>query len=149
MPCAPTVAVPYWEFLRKPLKFIQMKASPAADIDAYLAAVPEPAHSTLQQLREMIRAAAPEAVEIISYQIPTFKLHYNLVGFAAFPRHCSFFVMSPPLMEKLKPDLEGYKTAMATIQFPLDRCLPKQLVHKIVKARIQENETRMLAKKKK
>jgi uncharacterized protein YdhG (YjbR/CyaY superfamily) len=122
-------------------------ASP--EVDAYMAQVPEPGRSNLQQLREMIRAMIPQAEEVISYQIPTFKLQYGVVAFAAFKNHLSLFPMSYAVMEKFKDELKGYKTATSTIQFPLTECLPEPLVRKIVELRLVENEARILAAKKK
>lgn len=125
-----------------------MKRASAKNIDAYLAAAPKEARATLQKLRQVIKAAAPEAVEVISYQIPVYKYHGMLVGFAAFANHCSFFVMSVKLMATLKDDLKGYSTATATIRFTADKPLPATLVKKIVKARIKENEARTQRKAK-
>jgi uncharacterized protein YdhG (YjbR/CyaY superfamily) len=112
------------------------------DVDAYLAAVPEEARTTLEKLRQTIKAAAPKATETISYQIPTFKYHGPLVAFAAFKGHCGFYVMSPSVMDAHKDELESYDTAKATIRFPPDQPLPPTLV-KLVRARIAENENRM------
>lgn len=118
------------------------KRIPAKNVDDYLAAVPEPARATLEALRKIIKSAAPGAEEAISYQIPTFRYHGSLVGFAAFPNHCSFFIMSPKLMAEHKDELKAYETATATIHFPTDKPLPAALVKKFVQARIEENEAR-------
>ena len=73
------------------------------NVDEYLAAVPEPARSTLNKIRAAIRSAVPpEATEAISYRIPTFQYKGPLVGFAAFSDHCSLFPMSPPVIEAFK-----------------------------------------------
>ncbi len=96
----------------------------------------------LEQLRAAIRSVVPDAEEVISYQIPTFKLQGSLVAYAAFAKHCSFFVMSPPLMEKFAKELASYEITKATIHFTPDRPLPAALVKKLVKARIKENEAR-------
>jgi uncharacterized protein YdhG (YjbR/CyaY superfamily) len=111
-------------------------------IDDYLAAVPEDARAALEKLRGTIRAAAPNATETISYQVPTFKHHGPLVGFAAFKKHCSFFVMSTSVMETHGEELKAYDTSRGTIRFPADKPLPAALVKKLVKARIKENEAR-------
>jgi uncharacterized protein YdhG (YjbR/CyaY superfamily) len=114
--------------------------APAATIDAYLACVPEQQRRTLEKLRKTIRSAAPDAVETISYMIPAFKLNGMLVGFGAFKKHNSFFVMSSKLMAgELAADLEGYDTSKGGIRFPIDKPLPAALVRKIVKLRIGEN----------
>ena len=93
------------------------------DIDEYLAGFPEPAHSTLNKIRAMIRSAAPpEATETISYRIPAFKYKGMLVWFAAFSDHCSFFPTSS-MIEKFKDELKGYVISKGTIQFPVDKPL--------------------------
>ena len=117
------------------------KNAPAGNIDEYLAAVPKPARTALEDLRKMIRAAAPNAVEVISYQIPTFKHNGMLVSFAAFQNHCSFFVGR--LVSKYKKDLKGYDASGGTIRFQSDEPLPRALVTKLVKARLAENQKRM------
>ena len=110
-------------------------------VDEYLAGVPEPARSTLYQIRSMIRSAVPaEAIEVISYGIPTFRSKGALVGFGAFPKHCSLFTMSGTLLGTMKEEVKGYKTGKGTIQFAMDKPLPASLVKKIVKARIRENQ---------
>jgi uncharacterized protein YdhG (YjbR/CyaY superfamily) len=127
-----------------------MKTSTLArDVDEYLAAVPEKQRVTLEKLRKTIKSAAPEASEAISYRIPTFKYQGDLVGFAAFKNHCSFFVMSPSVIKAHKDELKAYKTAPGTIRFPSDKPLPLALVRKLVKARIDENEGRKRAQNKK
>lgn len=111
-------------------------------VDEYLEGVPEEARAALERLRKVIKAAAPKATETVSYQIPTFKYHGMLVGFAAFKNHLSFFVMSPFLMDAHRDELKAYDTAKATIRFQADKPLPTALVKKLVKARIEENEAR-------
>ena len=110
-------------------------------VETYLAAVPEPARSTLEKMRATIRAAAPaEATEAISYGMPAFRYKGALVGYAAFKNHCSFFPMSAALLDDFKDELGACRTSKGTIQFPLDKPLPATLVRKIVKARAAENE---------
>jgi uncharacterized protein YdhG (YjbR/CyaY superfamily) len=125
----------------------RMTSVPAADIDHYLATVPEDARTTLEKIRQIVSAAAPGTVEAIWYQIPTFKLDGRaLVGFAAFKNHCSFFPMSMAVMRTYHDELKSYDTSKGTIRFPVGKPLRATLVKKIVKARIKENEAR--AKKK-
>jgi uncharacterized protein YdhG (YjbR/CyaY superfamily) len=108
-------------------------------VDEYLAGVPEPARSTLERVRAVIRSVVPpEATEVISYRIPMFKYKGMLVGFAAFSNHCSLFPGALP--EAFKDELKGYRTSKGTIQFPVDKPLPAALVKKLVKARMAENE---------
>jgi uncharacterized protein YdhG (YjbR/CyaY superfamily) len=116
------------------------KRTPPKSIDDYLAALPEDARAALANLRKTIKAAAPKATEVISYQIPAFKHHGLLVSFAAFKNHCSFYPMSPDVMRAHAADLKGYDISKGTIHFPADRPLPAALVRKLVKARIAENE---------
>ena len=118
--------------------------------DEYLAGVPEPARSTLSKIRAMIRAAVPaEATEGISYGMPAFRYKGALVGFAAFKDHCSFFPMSPAVIEAFADELKAYRTSKGTIQFAIDKPLPAGLVKKLVKARIAENDRKGAASTKK
>jgi len=111
-----------------------------AEVEAYLAAVPQPAHDTLQHIRSVIRAAAPKsATEGLSYRIPAFHYKGALVAYAAFKRHCSLFPMQSSLIEQYAAELAPYKTARGTIQFPPDQPLPDALVKKVVKARVARN----------
>jgi uncharacterized protein YdhG (YjbR/CyaY superfamily) len=111
------------------------------DVDKYLAAVSEPARSTLNTIRATIRSAVPpEATEGISYGIPVFKYKGALVWFAAFSKHCSFFPGSLAVIAAFKNELKDCQTSKGTIRFPVDRPLPVTLVKKLVKARIAENE---------
>ena len=111
-------------------------------IDDYLARVPDEARATLEKLRQTIRAAAPKAVEVISYQMPTFKLDGRmLVSFAAFKDHCSFFPGAAPIKAHAD-DLKSYATSKGTIRFPTSKSLPAAFVRKLVKARIRENEAK-------
>jgi uncharacterized protein YdhG (YjbR/CyaY superfamily) len=113
------------------------------DVEAYLAHVPEPARSTLEKMRAMIKAAAPkEATEAISYKIPSFQYKGGLVWYAAFKNHCSFFPMDHSLEGEFAEVLKKYKTSKGTIQFPVDEPLPKALVARIVKTRATLNEVK-------
>jgi uncharacterized protein YdhG (YjbR/CyaY superfamily) len=114
-----------------------------AEVDAYLARVPEPARTTLGKMRTMIRAAAPkDATEAIGYKIPSFQYKGGLVWYAAFKKHCSFFPMDHSLAAEFQEELTKYKTSKGTIQFPVDEPLPKTLVTRIVKARVTLNEVK-------
>ena len=111
------------------------------DVDKYLAAVPEPARSTLNTIRATIRSTVPpEATEGISYGMPMFKYKGVLVWFAAFSRHCSFFPGSLAVMAAFKNELKDCQTSKGTIRFPVDKPLPANLVKKMVKARMAEND---------
>jgi uncharacterized protein YdhG (YjbR/CyaY superfamily) len=114
-----------------------------AEVDAYLARVPEPARTTLEKMRVMIRAAAPkEATEAISYSIPSFQYKGGLVAYAAFKNHCSFFPMGFAAIEEFAQELEGFRVSKGTIQFPVDKPLPASLVKKMVKACAARNEAK-------
>ena len=107
----------------------------------YLATLTEPARSTLKKVRAAIRAAAPaEASEVISYGIPMFKYKGMLIGYAAFPKHCSLFLATSSLLKQFKKELSRYQTSKGTIRFPTDKPLPVSLVKKIVKARAAQND---------
>jgi uncharacterized protein YdhG (YjbR/CyaY superfamily) len=124
-------------------------ADGSRDVDAFLAKVPEPAHTALQKLRAQIKAAAPGAEELINYGVPMFRLGgKNLVSYAAAKTHCSFFVQSPALMENLAAELASFDTAKGTIHFMPEKPIPVTLVKKIVKARIAENAAIAKAKAK-
>ena len=117
------------------------KAKVAKNVDEYLAALPEPARSTLKHIRAVIRSVVPkETTEVISYRIPMFKYNGMLVGYAAFKNHCSLFPTGSGVLDRFEKELKGYRTSKGTIQFPSDKPLPDALVKKIVKARIAENE---------
>lgn len=114
-------------------------------VNEYLAAVPEPARSTLKKVRAAISSAAPaEATEVISYGVPMFKYKGMLIGYAAYPKHCSLFLATSSLLEKFKDELSRYQTSKGTIRFPTDRPLPASLVKKIVKARAAQNDQKQL-----
>jgi len=111
------------------------------NVDEYLAAVPEPARSTLNRVRAAIRSAVPaEATEVISYGMPTFRYKGPLLGFAAFSNHCGLYPMNPGIIEAFKHELKDFPTSKGTIRFPVDKPLPVPLIRKLVKARIAENE---------
>lgn len=127
---------------------MKMKAKTPQTVDDYLAALPDDAKTTLEKIRKAIKAAAPKATEGISYQMPMYKQHGMLIGFAAFNNHCSIFP-GPGAIERHKDELEGYVTSRGTIRFPIGKPLPAALVRKIVKERIAENEAKLKKKEKK
>ncbi|HXY23831.1 MAG TPA: DUF1801 domain-containing protein [Candidatus Acidoferrum sp.] len=111
-------------------------------VDEYLARVPEPARTTLNHIRAVIREAAPpEATEVISYKIPAIKYKGVLVWFAAFASHCSLFPTAA-VIEQFKDELKGYTLSKGTIQFPIDKPLPDALVRKMVEARVAQVEAK-------
>jgi len=116
--------------------------SKAREVDDYLSRLPEDSRAALEKLRRTIKSVVPGAVEVISYQIPTFKYQGRmLVSYAAFQNHLSFFPGAQPI-EAHRNELKSYQTSKGTIRFPIDKPLPAALVKKLVKARIAENEAR-------
>jgi uncharacterized protein YdhG (YjbR/CyaY superfamily) len=107
-------------------------------IDDYIATFPEETQKILKKIRGTIKAAAPDAEEKISYQMPTFAQKGNLVHFAAFKNHIGFYP-TPTGIEKFKKELSVYEGAKGSVQFPLDKPIPYDLISKIVKFRVKEN----------
>jgi len=107
-------------------------------IDEYIALQSAEIRPQLEALRTAIREGAPEAIERISYQMPTFYLNGNLVHFAAYNSHIGFYP-APEGIEHFEKDLSPYKTSKGAVQFPLDRPLPLELVKKIVRYRRESN----------
>jgi len=117
-------------------------------VEQYLAAVPEPARSTLKKVRTTIRASVPrETTELIRYRIPMFKYKGLLMGYAAFTHHCSLFPMGSSLLKEFARELEGYSLSKGTIRFALDKPFPAALLKKLAKARVEQNEEKELRKK--
>lgn len=111
----------------------------AKDVSAYIAAAPKEARSQLVQLRKIIRTAAPNAEEGISYRMPYYEYHGALAGFAAFKSHVSLF---GSLSDEQQGWFRGYEIAKGTIRFPIGTPLPAALIKKLIKARIKRNEGR-------
>jgi uncharacterized protein YdhG (YjbR/CyaY superfamily) len=109
-----------------------------ASIDEYIATFPPEIQAILEEIRATIRAAAPDAVEKISYQMPTFVLEGNLVHFAAFKNHIGFYP-TPSGVEAFKEEIARYQAGKGSIQFPLDEPMPLDLIARIVKLRVAEN----------
>ena len=106
-------------------------------IDEYIRSFPPEVQALLEKMRETIHRAAPDATEAISYGIPTFKLNGNLVHFAAFSHHIGFYPTSSGIAA-FRKELVQYETSKGTVQFPLDKPLPLDLVEKIVLFRVRE-----------
>jgi uncharacterized protein YdhG (YjbR/CyaY superfamily) len=115
-------------------------------MDEYINTFPERVRRILQELRQTIREAAPEAEETINYQIPTFTLHGNLVHFAAFEKHIGFYP-TPGGMEAFQKELSSYKQAKGSVQFPIGQPLPLPLIRRIVEFRVKENVEQKQKKK--
>jgi uncharacterized protein YdhG (YjbR/CyaY superfamily) len=117
-------------------------------IDEYIAGFPADIQEILQKIRKTIKDAAPDAQEAISYQMPTFKLHGNLVHFAGYKNHIGFYPV-PSGIEKFKAELSVYKQGKGSVQFPLDQPIPYELIRRIVKFRVEENLKKAAGKQKK
>jgi uncharacterized protein YdhG (YjbR/CyaY superfamily) len=108
-------------------------------VDEYLMALPEDQQEALEKIRQAIKSAAPKAEEVISYQIPTYKLNGPLVHFAAFKNHLSLVVVSKSIAETFAKELAPFKSSGRTIHFTPEKPIPAALVKKIVKERVREN----------
>ncbi len=117
-------------------------------VDEYIAAQSESAQPLLNQLREVIKNAAPTANEIISYGMPAYKIHGVLVYFAANKHHIGFYPTASPITI-FSDELAAYKTSKGAIQFPLKTSIPIDLVRRIVEFRVNEDEIKSISKNKK
>jgi uncharacterized protein YdhG (YjbR/CyaY superfamily) len=127
---------------------MQANQTPPKTIDEYIAGFPGDVQEILQQIRQTIRKAAPDAQEKISYKMPTFTLKGNLVYFAAFKNHIGFYPI-PSGIEEFKEELSAYEQGKGSVRFPLDKPIPFDLISRIVKFRVKENLARAEAKGKK
>lgn len=109
-------------------------------VEDYLANVPKEDRDVLENLRNTIKSAAPEADEVISYGIPTYKYKGPLVHFAAFKNHLSFYGVNKSLLETFRNELGSHKISGTTIHFTTENPLPEEFVRKIVKKRVEQNE---------
>ncbi|HKH71602.1 MAG TPA: DUF1801 domain-containing protein [Vicinamibacterales bacterium] len=106
---------------------------------AYLASLPPAVRARMKAMRDMVRAIAPDAVEVYSYGIPGFKLDGKpLVWYAAFARHTSLYPMTASIRKAHAAALKDYKMSTGTVQFLLDKPLPTALVKRLIKARVAE-----------
>ncbi|MCQ6560678.1 iron chaperone [Paenibacillus mendelii] len=117
-------------------------------IDEYISTFPPEVREILQTIRKVIQEAAPNAEEKISYQMPTFALHGNLVHFAAFKTHIGFYPGASGIAA-FQQELSAYKGAKGSVQFPIDKPMPYQLMSRIVQFRIDDNIKRAEGKLKK
>jgi uncharacterized protein YdhG (YjbR/CyaY superfamily) len=127
---------------------METESKGCSTIDEYIGGFPADIQKLLQEMRAVIHAAAPEAKEIISYQMPTFELEGNLVYFAAAKHHIGFYPTSSGIRH-FQERLAGYKGAKGSVQFPYTQPIPYDLVSEIVKFRVQENLAKAAARKKK
>ncbi len=131
---------------RKGLRKNRMNPADAKTVDEYIHACPDSVRPLLEQVRKAILAAAPEAEEGISYKMPAYKLKGKpLVYFAAFPNHIGFYPI-PTGISKFQKELSVYKQGKGSVQFPLDKPVPLDLIRRIVLFRVKENLARKLGK---
>jgi uncharacterized protein YdhG (YjbR/CyaY superfamily) len=107
-------------------------------VEEYISKFPEDIQKILQQIRAVIKKAAPKSVEVISYGMPAFKMNKVLVYFAAGKNHIGFYPTPNPI-KVFSKELEGYTTSKGAIQFPLDKKIPLPLISKITKFRVKED----------
>jgi uncharacterized protein YdhG (YjbR/CyaY superfamily) len=117
-------------------------------MDEYIKKFPEQVQKKLEAIRQLVRKIAPEAKEKISYQIPTFYLNGNLVHFAAFKSHIGFYP-TPSGIDEFQKDLSKYKNGRGSVQFPIDKELPMELIRRMVEFRIEKNRKKGKVQRKK
>ncbi len=116
-----------------------MKKAAPKTVSAYLAGLPLSSRKALKNLRAIIKKAAPEAEEVLSYQMPAFRQNGILVYYAGFKDHLSLFVASYGVLKAFKKELKHYLSGKATLRFTAEKPLPAVLVRKLIKARVKEN----------
>lgn len=109
-------------------------------VDQYVALQPTEVQKILQKIRQVIKQSAPNAEEVISYGIPTYKLNGNLVHFGAFKKHIGFYP-SPQAIEHFNLELSKFKQAKGSVQFPLSEEMPFELIKKIVDFRVGQSNS--------
>jgi uncharacterized protein YdhG (YjbR/CyaY superfamily) len=124
------------------------KIEKPADIDGYIAQCPAEVQDVLEKVRQTIASAAPDAQEVISYQMPAFKQHGILVYFAAWKEHIGLY---PPISgdKSLEKAVARYAGPKGNLQFPLDEPIPYKLIERIVKLRVKQDSAKASAKRKK
>ena len=120
----------------------------SGSVDEYILQFPHEVQDILRELRKVIKRTAPMAEEKISYSMPTYKMHRNLVHFAAYKKHIGFYP-TPSGIEEFKIELSAYEGAKGSVKFPIDKTIPYELIRKIVAFRVKENLERAKAKGKK
>ena len=125
-------------------KAIKPSKSGIAEVEAYLAAIPEPARTTLLTVRETIRSIVPGATEEITYGVAAFRSPEpnagRLAGYAAGKKFCSYYPMSGSVLTTLRDAVKAYTTSSGALQFPLDKPLPAALIKKLIQTRLKEIE---------
>ncbi len=115
-----------------------MESKKYPNVAAYFADFEPAQQQKLEEIRALIKEAAPKATEVISYNMPAFKQHGVLVYYAAYKNHIGFYPTSKPIIV-FADKLKDYKTSKGAVQFPLDKPIPKTLVKNMVKLRVKED----------
>lgn len=123
------------------------RAPASKTVDEYIGQFPKEVQETLRQLRAVIKKAAPDATERISYQMPTYTMNRNLVHFAAYKNHIGFYP-APSGIDTFKAQLSLYEGSKGTVRFPIDAPLPFGLIERIVRFRVREDKARAKSKTK-
>ncbi len=108
-------------------------------VDEYMSALPPKVKRNLHEVRKAIKQTAPEAEELISYNMPAFKYHGMLVYYAAHKQHMGFYPGSTTVITIFNEELQDYKTSKGAIQFPFEKQIPLNLIKKIIKYRLKQN----------
>ena len=117
-----------------------------ADVDEYMASLPDDRRRVMEELRSTIRAAAPEASEAIAYNMPAFRLDGRFfVSYEAYKHHYSLFPWSDAMVSELGAEMEPYAVGKGTIRFPADAPIPVDLVSRIIRIRLREHEAEVSA----
>ncbi|MCW3105282.1 MAG: hypothetical protein JWO09_3722 [Bacteroidetes bacterium] len=124
-----------------------MMTTKSKDVDNYIASFPPETRVLLEQLRAIIRKAAPQAEEVISYKMPAYQQDGMIVYFAGYAKHIGFYPTGT-VIAAFKKEIAAYKNSKGAVQFPLDKRLPVGLITKMVKFKVKENREKAESKKK-
>ncbi|MGQ0738428.1 MAG: iron chaperone [Bacteroidota bacterium] len=122
-----------------------MKRTTAKNVDEYISSFPPKVQAMLKKIRQTVKKTAPKAEEMISYGIAGYKYNGMLIYFAGYTNHVSVYP-APRMAETFKKELAGYKGGKGTVQFPLDKQLPLDLIKRVVQFRVKANEEKAAKK---
>jgi uncharacterized protein YdhG (YjbR/CyaY superfamily) len=128
----------FQHFLSQKNERNNMKKYTAKNVDEYIALQPREVRETLEGLRKTIKKAAPDAEEVISYMMPSYRFHGVLVYFGAYQNHIGFYPTGRGI-SAFQRELSVYEGSKGTVRFPIDKPLPLSLISKMVKFRVKEN----------
>ena len=126
---------------------MKLSNSKFTSVDSYIESFPKDVQKSLERLRATIKKTAPKAEEIISYNMPAYKQNGMLVYFAGYKHHIGSYPGVSPIIA-FKKEISMYKNAKGSVQFPIDKPMPLDLVIKMVKLKVKENGEKVAAKKK-